>query len=266
MDIGTHLENVDVHTHDYFELVIILGGNAIHLVDDQEFPIKVGDVFVININSFHGYKDVHQLKLCNIMFDLNKLIDYDIDLKKLSGFQSLFILEPFYRKHHKFESKLELDPMQMIYVEKTLFQLLNEHEQRKDGFKPVIRTYFIFLAAFLSRQFTSGKNTVSDQLFFLAKAIAYIENNYTEQIRIDQVAAMAYMSERHFRRVFQLNYHMTPTDYLIQLRLNLACRLLKEGSFNITEVAAQCGYSDIGFFSKQFKTRLGKSPKEYRKT
>ncbi len=118
--IWTHREDLPLHRHSYTELVFILQGSAVHTVDGQEYPLKAGDVFVINGDKVHGFKQVQDLKLCNIMFDPERIMLRDTELKRLTGFQSLFILEPYYRKEHKFESRLMLDPIKLKFAEDML--------------------------------------------------------------------------------------------------------------------------------------------------
>lgn len=266
IDVGVHKNAVQVHTHSYTELTVILGGRAVHIVDGQKYDLKAGDVFVINEDISHGYEDVHNLKLCNIMFEFGKLLDYDAELKKLPGFQSLFILEPYYRREHKFESKLVLDPITLKFVENMIYVLLQEFEEKKEGFKSVIKTYFISLVVYLSRQFTINQSPSSKKLFQLATAITFIENNYVSAIKISRIAAMAFLSERHFIRVFKQLYKVTPTEYIIQHRLGHACNLMNNTSLGITQIALESGFGDLAYFSRLFKKRFGITPKEFRKT
>ncbi len=266
IDVGVHKRTVEPHTHSYTELTVILGGSAVHIVDGEQYDIKAGDVFVINGDTFHGYSDVHSLKLCNIMFEFNKMIEYDTGLKKLPGFQSLFILEPYYRKEHKFESKLELNTDMLKFVEDMIYILLQEFEEKREGFESVIRAYFISLAGYLSRKYTAGQKTSSQKMFHLANAITFIENNYTSQIKNSQVAAMAYLSERHFIRIFKQFFKVTPTEYLILHRLEHACRLMNSTELTMTQIALESGFNDVAYFSRIFKARFGLSPKEFRKT
>lgn len=265
IDILEHDCEVPVHTHDCMELVIIIDGKAVHIVDGEEYELKVGDVFVINTHSEHGYISACSLKLCNIMFDFKQLEQIDIELTRLPGFKSLFILEPILRKEHKFKSKLQLNPTCMNFVKVLVDQLCKEYENQRDGFKSTIRAYFTALVIYLSRLSAEPKNNVSGKLINLANAISYIENKYLEQVNISSAATIAYLSTRQFNRVFRKNYNMSPKEYLIKLRLENACSLMRTDSMKLSQIAIDSGFSDISFFSRQFKSKFGMSPKEYRK-
>jgi AraC-like DNA-binding protein len=260
-----HGKEVMVHTHDCTELVIVLSGTAMHEVDYQEYSLKAGDVFVVNTNSVHGYKAAKNFKLCNIMFELDKLLDGQNELQLVPGFQSLFILEPFFRKEHKFESKLELNLEDLNFVKELVTLLLKEYEEQKNGFKPSIRTYFSTLVAYLSRHISSDKNKASGKLFHLAEAITYMQSNFLDPLSIKDVAAIAFFSIRQFDRIFKSNYKISPKQYIIKLRLEYAVKLMNTTNFNLGTISLESGFSNISFFSRQFKIKFGIAPKEYRK-
>ena len=66
---GKHDDYMFMHGHeDFSELVIVLGGRAVHVVENERFEIKKGDVFVMNQGVCHGYDEAENLKICNIMF------------------------------------------------------------------------------------------------------------------------------------------------------------------------------------------------------
>ena len=81
---GHHDENMFLHNHaDFSELVFVLGGHATHIVNDEEYPIQKGDVFVINENTSHAYKDPRHFRICNIMFQPDYFLKNFGDIKSL---------------------------------------------------------------------------------------------------------------------------------------------------------------------------------------
>jgi len=266
LDILDHDHEVAVHTHDCTELVIVLSGTAKHEVDCQEYPLKAGDVFVINTNSVHGYKAAQNFKLCNIMFELDKLLDNQNELHLIPGFQSLFILEPFFRKEHKFESKVQLTLEGLSFVKELIVLLLREYEDQENGFKSAIRTFFSTLIGYLSRQISSDKNKAAGKLFHLAEAITYMQNNFLDPLSIKNIADIAFFSTRQFNRIFKSTYNINPKEYIIKLRLEYAVKLMNNTNFNLSTISLESGFSNISYFSRQFKVKYGITPKEYRKT
>ena len=94
--------------------------------------------------------------------------------------------------------------------------------------------------------------------------ILFIREHYQNMITIKDLAESAYISERECYRVFRGCLHMTPTDYIINYRLQEACQLLTEGNSTITEIAHACGFGSSSYFGKAFLRRIGCTPKQYR--
>lgn len=97
----------------------------------------------------------------------------------------------------------------------------------------------------------------------LDKVVAHMQAHFESQLRVPQLAKLAGLSlaqlERHFRHVFQV----TPQQYLIKLRIEMAMRLL-HGDGSIACVGQRCGFSDQSAFARQFKATVGMTPSEYR--
>lgn len=252
-----------VHNHDFSELVVILEGSGIHIIDTEEYPVKAGQVYVINEGTSHGYKQVNNLKYFNVIFSMDQLV-LSNELKKLSGFQGLFVLEPFYRKEHKFNSKLELTSLKLKRVETILDFVLEEFNSKRSGYKILVQSYMTSLAVLLSREYASSVNDNTERLLKVAEAIAYMERNFSEDITLEKLASLSFMSKRHFVRVFKQNYKLTPIEYIIGLRLKRSCELLGDKSLSILQIALECGFKDANYFSRKFRSFYNITPSEYR--
>ena len=78
-----------------------------------------------------------------------------------------------------------------------------------------------------------------------------------------KLAALCDMSESYLKRLFKERYGIPPKKYLIQLKLNHACDLLRLDRYTVTEIAEMCHFSDIYFFSRQFKEHMGITPTQF---
>jgi len=99
----------------------------------------------------------------------------------------------------------------------------------------------------------------------IQKVILYIENHYMEDIGLETIAEHVFFSPSYLGKVFREVSGMTFTDYLIQVRMKTAVRLLMEGDRNISRIAEEVGYSSVQSFSKAFRNHYHCSPGEYRK-
>ncbi len=266
IQLGQHPDDLFVHSHyDFSELVVVLNGTATHIVDSDQFIIKKGDVFVFNENTSHGFSNTHDLKICNIMYKPEHLHKMGYDLKASPGFQALFVMEPFYRKENSFKSMLQLTMPGFEYVMNLITSMFNEYQNKHQGYQTIVYSRFLELVVYLSREYAIDNKKQSEKLFNIAKTISYIEEYYLEPVKLKELADMSCISIRQFIRVFKENYKMTPMNYILKLRLQHACSLLKNSAYSISDIAYESGFSDSNYFTRQFRKVLKVTPKEYRK-
>ncbi len=98
------------------------------------------------------------------------------------------------------------------------------------------------------------------------RAIEDMRGKLEEPITIDDMARVALFSKFHFSRVFQRHTGVSPARFLSGLRLDEAKRLLATTTLKVTDISARVGYRSPGTFSARFKTCVGVSPTQYRKT
>ena len=95
-------------------------------------------------------------------------------------------------------------------------------------------------------------------------AIEYAEENFIKsKISVSHLAEICGISEAYLKKLFIKKFGVPPLKYIIQLKINYACDLLKSELYSISQVAEICGYNNIYFFSRQFKEYLGISPTEF---
>lgn len=108
------------------------------------------------------------------------------------------------------------------------------------------------------------KNGEQINNLYLQNAIAYIDQHYAEDIRIADVAGALFISDDYLGRLFIREYHMKFTDYLNQVRIQNAIKLLKDPYLKLYHIAQKCGYRDQQYFSNVFKKQMGLTPYQFR--
>ncbi|HET7897760.1 MAG TPA: AraC family transcriptional regulator, partial [Flavisolibacter sp.] len=88
---------------------------------------------------------------------------------------------------------------------------------------------------------------------------------YTQEIYLPDVAAMLNMSDASFSRYFKHHTRKTFSDYVTEVRINHACRLLMYSDENINEISYASGFENLSNFYRHFKRITGVVPKDYRK-
>ena len=100
---------------------------------------------------------------------------------------------------------------------------------------------------------------------YMYKALEYIEEYYTESIRIEEIAAFIGLSPDYFSRMFKEYTGLTPVEYIRYVRLAKAAELLRKPDISIADVAMQVGFDDQGYFSRLFKQVIGVSPSVFQR-
>ena len=90
-------EHFEPHSHEFAELVIVLGGKCLHVTGNESWELTAGDVFVIAGPREHEYRDLDDLRLLNILYQPNQLKMGLQDLPSVAGYHALFTLEPAWR-------------------------------------------------------------------------------------------------------------------------------------------------------------------------
>lgn len=99
----------------------------------------------------------------------------------------------------------------------------------------------------------------------LGGAICIIQNQYTENLSLDDVAQQVFISPYYLSHLFREELGVTFLEYLTRTRMDEAKRLLSDRSLTIMDISTQVGYEDPNYFSKVFKKNIGVSPNQYRK-
>lgn len=92
----------------------------------------------------------------------------------------------------------------------------------------------------------------------------YIHQHLTEDIDRGQLARLAHLSEGAFSRFFRSRTGKTVPEYINEVRIGRACRMITEDSQNITDIALDCGYRNLANFNRRFREVVGSTPREYR--
>lgn len=99
----------------------------------------------------------------------------------------------------------------------------------------------------------------------IAPAVKYIESNFlSKEVSCKRLSKICGISYSYLQRLFNEKYGVPPKRYIIQLKINYACDLLRSGLYSVRETAEMSGFDDLYFFSRQFKEYVGMSPKKYK--
>lgn len=157
-------------------------------------------------------------------------------------------------------------PMQAIMKVYSWLDKLASEEQgfyAVMGFLRILYELSLYDAKVLSSSSFAKIDNFSDSRR-VQKVQKYIAEHYQEDIRLADMADMVGMTSVSFSRFFHLRTGKTLSDYIIDIRLGFATRLLVDSSRTIAEICYDCGFNNLSNFNRIFKRKKGCSPKEFR--
>ncbi|MGJ8641057.1 MAG: helix-turn-helix domain-containing protein [Opitutaceae bacterium] len=252
------------HSHDFSELFIVTQGQGLQCLEGMDLPISAGDVFLLQGRQRHYFHDRENLEMFNVMFDPDKLQLPDSDLRRMPGYCAMFMLEPNYRKQHRFASRLHLERMQLARAQAICEEMYRECNHTTSGRRIVLRAKLLELIAFLSRAYNEGESIESHSLLRVGKVIGAVEEDFCKLWKLDELAEIAAMSKSNLLIVFRKATGQTPIDYLMRLRVQRAMELLQKTETPVTEIAFSVGFNDSNYFTRQFKKTTGVTPRQFR--
>lgn len=146
-------------------------------------------------------------------------------------------------------------------------KISNRFQRLFDGFEKNDKFRDYDLSSLLDRLLIEVGRSISakDEKTLYAKSIRHINEFYAKPIKITDLARMENVSMTTYNLHFKRQMGMSPTQYILALRMHSAKELLESSKLSVRDIGAMCGYDDFNFFTKVFKKYTGKSPSAYRK-
>jgi AraC-like DNA-binding protein len=254
------------HSHDFCELVVVTRGSAIHVLEGQGFPVTAGDVFLLQGRQRHHFDHREDLDLINIMYDPEKIVLPENELRRMPGYCAMFMLEPTYRRQHRFASRLHLERVRLGYAEELASELEDECAEKAIGYEVALRAKLLELMVFLSRAYSGSKTTEAHALLRVGEVIGALEKDISKDWKLDDLLEISHMSRSNLMRVFRKATGQPPIEYLARLRIQRSMEMLRNTDLRITEISMQVGFNDSNYFTRCFRKSVNQTPKQYRGT
>ena len=246
------------HKHEEFELILLSEGHGTAMIGDYIGEYKAGDVFFIAGNLPHWFKKQHhKMTGCSVVVHFKPGIFGEgfLHLPELKNVQQLLV------KNHgiKIGTKLKKEIAGTIVDMQKLkgFQRMNVLLQCLQK----ISTTSHYVA--LTQNFSSNNNNINPAI---ERIIDFSFKRYLTPVTLAQVAEVAAMSIPTFCRFFKKNIKKSYFDFIQDLRISHACKLLSSSDKPVMEICYESGYNSWAHFSKQFKQVKRMTPTSYRKT
>ena len=102
------------------------------------------------------------------------------------------------------------------------------------------------------------------QDFYIHEALSYIEQNFQNDISVENIAAVCGLNRSYFGKIFKDGIGKSPQEFLLNYRMIKAAELLKSTAYSITDISLECGFNNLSYFNKLFKRKYHLTPREFR--
>lgn len=225
-----------VHKHEFTELVIITSGSAMHQIEGELVPLSGGDVFVVHEGHSHGYTNIKDMNLINILFKAKRL---PLPLADFAGSDFASVL---FNGDHPAHTLMHLSAAALKKITGYMDEIERENREKKSSYRFFSIAVLMMFLAELERSFPASRRNKSSSNPAIS-ALEIMEKHYCKDINFEQIAKTLGLSRRSFFRNFQLLTNTSPHRYLIAIRLRHAMELLRNSSLSQGEIALRCGFN-----------------------
>lgn len=248
-----------LHQHEEIQLSYIVAGEGTLIVGDTINYYSKGDILVIGSNLPHVFKSdfkVPQSRMLTLFFTKSSFGTEFFELQELAELQQFFN-----RSMHGFKVISKQKKMTALFFKLETASKLSQFLILFKLLKIASVANYKSLSSFIyDKKYSDIEGTRMRNVF------EYTMTNFDQEVTLNAVSEVANMTRNAFCKYFKKRTNKTYIQFLNELRLEHACKLLQQDNEqSIAEVAEASGYSNISNFNRQFKASLGITPLDYRK-
>lgn len=254
-----------LHWHPDFEIATAVSGVLDFQVGQHHVILKAGDSILVNGNILHGIKQLSgdiPDPMPNIVFSgaLIASETSDIYQKYIQPVANCDAL-PFIVFNQKNSWHNEVN--QLV---KNVYGLMSEQGQ---CYEMAVQRELSSIFQCIFSNFDELPKTENTRIQIntqirIQKMLSYIREHYAEAVTLEEIARSANISHSEAGRCFNAYVGCSPVDALIQHRLQVAHRLIKDTTRSLQEISYSCGFNSVHYFSRQFRKTYGYTPGQYR--
>lgn len=255
-----------VHNHDVFELNFVENAAGVkRIVGDSNEVIGDYDLVLITNPTLEHAWEQHECK-SNDIREITIQFNFGAGITEADYF---FGKTPFESIRHMMKEAQKGMAFPMYSIMK-VYERLSGLSQITDRFTAlmeflnILHTLSLCTGARTLATTSYAKVNIEDDSRRILRVKKYISDNYMYELRLKSLADLANMSESAFCRFFKLHTGRRLSDYIIDIRLGYATRLLIDTTETIAEISFKCGYNNMSNFNRIFKRKKGCSPTEFR--
>ena len=255
-----------LHIHDFVEVSIVTAGRGVHRTPDGCNECNPGDTYIIGAGVPHAYfaaEDGDRPTVCNLVFDPADLFDGEAaDPDSPRYCYGLFREDPL-------TVYVMLTSRTLEDVERTVTRMEKELDRRRPEWEMAVKSYLVNLLIMMGRYASQREQPATaprpkERLLAMTVMRTVMEHYSDQNLTLESIADSLYISKSYLCRIFSRVTGESFGDYLRRVRLEQACRLLRDTELTAEQIVYACGLRDIPTFYRVFKSRMGMTPNAYR--
>ena len=254
-----YLKEVALHHHDFYEVYFFLSGNVQYNIESRSYLLTPGDVLLISP------MELHQPMFGSEHREYERIVLW-IDKRFLEGFniQGQDLTACFDTTVPGHTNLLRPEGVARQYLTFLLENLMAEVASEDPYSEMAALSLLAQVLVSLNRlaKQSAGEENKSGPDATVYSVLGYINEHYSDNLTLDDLANKFFISKYHLSREFQRLVGTSVHRYMVQKRLVMAKQMLSEGKPS-SEVYQQCGFGDYSNFYRAFKSEYQISPKEY---
>lgn len=254
----THID--PFHTHDHLEIGYCLSGTGTFYFGNKTYSAREGDVFVVNNLEGHAASSNPDNPSNYLFIYFDPMIIEQVDPE---------LLLPFVYWPKQFDNRISGRLPVAQQIGGLFHDLWEEYQKKQRGYHGLMHSLILEICALLLRHYDSRTslkdwNQALMSYYRLKPVLDYMKEHFRENITLESVASMLALSPSRARHLFAEKLGGGFKQYLLQLRINEAKRLLVSTELPIVEVMHSCGFQSHAPFYRAFKQIVGMPPQTYR--
>ena len=252
----------DFHFHTECQLVYIVSGSGTRVIGESIEQFEEGDLTFVGPNVPHVWYSKLLPDSTNNATSMTLYINPEIVIENLKGLIDTVELQAFFKES---ERGINICGEKKKLITGILFNMLEQ--KNLASLSSFVQIMDILLDSSEQRWLNIPNllSVYADKMpGRVHKLMHYIQQNFKEDITLQQVASISGLQLHSFCRFFKALTHRTFSDFLNEVRIGFAKKLLQQSDLPITQIALECGYSNISYFNRSFKKINYITPKEFR--
>ncbi len=237
------------HLHSHIEIVYLLDGSSTAWIDDRKYEMKAGDLFISFPNQVHRYTTSQYEKAWVLIISDDLCSEFNYWFKNFIPKSNLLC-----------SGSVDNEMIEQLILQINQFNGKKTSEIETINLKGILLC--LLSTIFMGLEFTEERIS---EVSTIKQMLDYCSAHFTDELTLEMLEKELHINKYYISHLFSKKLKIKFNDYINNLRVDRATKLLRETDMNMTEIATGSGFSTSRTFNRSFLKLMGETPSEYRK-